>query len=452
MADFDLVVRGNLVFSDRILENGFLAVRDGKIAVVGQGTPPAGRESQDFSGAWIVPGVVDGQVHTGSPGNEWLGRGSRAAAAGGVTVMVDMPYDAGAPVWTVERFNRKANSAVHDCHVDTALFATVDPHAENALDVIPGMIAAGACAFKFSLFEANKDRFPRIPDDMLYEAMLRIAPSGLACGVHNQDQEIAARNIARMIAAGNTGPLDFCDANNPLVENLATARVYEIGAATGARAHAVHVSLSRGFELSAMYKRAGVRATVETCVQYLMLNREDDAEHLGARIKHYPPLRSRSEVDKLWTHIAAGNCDFISSDHSSWPLETKSDPNIFKNTSGGPGLETLLPATWTGFEERGISPTLAVRLLSTNPAAFFLLADKGSLDVGKDADFVVLEPRRFVFDPSKSQSAVSWSAFAGRTFTVRVGATFLRGAAAWDGRQIVNTAGAGRFLRPNLGS
>ncbi len=450
MADFDLVVRGNLVFADRIVENGFLAIRDGKIAMVGEGAPPAGREHHNFSGAWIVPGVVDGQVHTGSPGIEGLARGSRAAAAGGVTVMVDMPYDAGAPVWTVERFNRKAYIADHECHVDTALFATIDPRAENALDVIPGMIAAGACAFKFSLFEANKDRFPRVPDDLLYEAMLRIAPSGLACGVHNQDQEIASRNITRKIAAGKTGPLDFCDANNALVENLATARIYEIGAATGVRAHAVHVSLSRGFELSVMYKRAGVRATVETCVQYLMLNREDDAERLGALIKHYPPLRPRSEVDKLWTHIAAGHCDFISSDHSSWPLETKSDPNIFMNTSGGPGLETLLPATWTGFEEHGLSPTLAVRLLSTNPAAFFLLADKGSLDIGKDADFVVLEPGKFVFDPANSLSAVNWSAFAGRTFTVRIGATFLRGAAAWDGRQIVNAPGTGRFLRPQL--
>lgn len=451
MADFDLVVHGNIVFADRILENGFLAVRDGRVALVGSGPAPAARESQDFTGAWIVPGVVDGQVHTGSPGNEWLGRGSRGAAAGGVTVMVDMPYDAGAPVWTVERFNRKAASAAHDCHVDVALFGTVDPHAENALDVIPGLIEAGACAFKFSLFEANKDRFPRFPDDMLYEAMRRIAPSGLAIGVHNQDQEISARNIARARAEGRTSILDFIDANSPLVENLATARIFEIGAQAGARAHAVHVSLGRGFELGAMYKRAGVRATVETCVQYLMLNREDDAERLGTRIKHYPPLRPRDEVARLWTHIAAGNCDFISSDHSPWPLETKADPDVFKNTSGGPGLETLLPATWTGFEEHGLSPSLAVRLLSTNPAAFFLLGEKGSLEVGKDADFVVLEPGKYVFDPSNAQGAVNWSAFAGRTFTVKVGATYLRGAPAWDGSKVVNAAGTGRFLRPTQG-
>ena len=451
MADFDLVVRGNLVFSDRIVENGFLAARDGRIAMIGQGSPPAGQESLDFSGAWIVPGVIDGQVHTGSPGNEWLGCGSRAAAAGGVTVMVDMPYDSGAPVWTVERFNRKAESAARDCHVDTALFATIDPRVETALDVIHGLIEAGACAFKFSLFEADKERFPRIADDMLYEAMRKIAPSGLACCVHNQDQEIASRNIAQMQALGKIGPLDYCDANSPLVENLATARIYETGAAARARAHVVHISLSRGFELSAMYKRAGFLATAETCVQYLMLNREDDGTRLGALGKCYPPLRPRSEMEMLWTNIAAGNCDFISSDHSPWPLETKSDPDIFKNKSGLPGLETLLPATWTGFEEHRISPSLAVRLLSTNPAAFFRLADKGSLDIGKDADFVVLERGKFVYDPSNSQGAVNWSPFAGRPFTVRVAATFLRGAPAWDGKEIVNRAGTGRFLRPRLG-
>lgn len=451
MADFDLVVRGNIVFADRILEGGFMAVRDGKVALLGQGPAPAARETQDFSGAWIVPGVIDGQVHTGSPGNEWLGQGSRAAAAGGVTVMVDMPYDSGAPVWTVERFNRKAASANRDCHVDVALFATVNPHEEHALDVIPGLIEAGASAFKFSLFDANKDRFPRFADDLLYEAMRRIAPSGLGIGVHNQDQEISERNIARKKAEGKTGILDFIDANTPLVEDLATARIFEIGAAAGARAHAVHVSTARGFEIGAMYRAAGKQATVETCVQYLMLNRDDDASRLGARIKHYPPLRPRAEMEALWTQIAAGNCTFISSDHSPWPLETKSNPDIFKNSSGGPGLETLLPATWTGFEEHGLSPSLAVRLLSTNPAAFFLLGNKGSLELGKDADFAVLEPGKFVFDPTNALGAVNWSAFAGRTFSVRVGATYVRGAAAWDGSKIVNTAGTGRFLRPTKG-
>jgi allantoinase len=172
-------------------------------------------------------------------------------------------------------------------------------------------------------------------------------------------------------------------------------------------------------------------------------------KRLGAKLKHYPPVRSRAEIERLWAHVAAGHCDFVSSDHVSWGLERKSDPDIFRNASGGPGLETLLPAFWTGCEEHGLSPTLAVRMLCDGPARHFLLRDrKGSFDAGADADIVVLEPGRFIFDASKSLSAVQWSSFDGREMRVRVGATYVRGALAFDGNRVVNAAGYGGFLRP----
>lgn len=448
MSDFDLVVRGNLVFTDRIIEDGYVAVRDGRVARVGKGEPPAASTLHDFRGQWILPGIVDGQVHTGSQADhEGLGMGSRAAAAGGVTTIVDMPYDEPEPVTNAALFRKKIDIANTETHVDIALYATIAK--DNGLGAIPGLIEAGACGFKFSTFEANPTRFPRITDDVLYDAFRLIAPSGLSCGVHNQDQELTRKNITRLIEAGDTGWDAFGRAHTPLIENLATARIYEIGAMTGARAHAVHVSLSRGFEICNMYRRAGHKATIETCVQYLMLNEEEHMRRFGAKTKHYPPIRPKAEVERLWTHIGNGECDFVSSDHVSWGLEKKSDPNIFKNTSGGPGLETLLPAFWTGCQEHGISPTMVVKQLCDGPARHFLLASqKGSLAVGADADIAVLEPGKFVFDPSSSLSAVNWSSFEGREFTVRVAATFLRGALVWDGSKIQNKPGAGKFVRP----
>lgn len=447
MSDFDLVLRGNVVTADAVIEGGYVAVSGGKVARVGAGTPPSARETQDLGNCWIIPGVIDGQVHCYSAGrDEGIGMGSRAAAAGGITVMVDMPYDQPEPITNATLFRQKVGIIEREAHVDVALYATIAP--ENGLDAIPGLIEAGACAFKFSTFEANPTRFPRIGDDTLYEAFLRVKPSGLLCGVHNQDQELSRKNIARAMEAGDTGWDAFGRANNMLVENLATARIYELGAETGARAHAVHVSTSRGFEICNMYKRAGHAATVETCVQYLMLNEEEHVRRFGAKAKHYPPIRPKAEMERLWTHIAAGHCDFVSSDHVSWGLDTKSDPVIFKNASGGPGLETLLPALWTGCEEHGISPTMVVKLLCEGPAKAFLLADKGRLAEGADADIVVLEPGRFVHDPGKSLSAVKWSSFEGREFTVRVAATYLRGQLVWDGSAIRNKAGNGRFLRP----
>jgi allantoinase len=450
MADFDLVVIGNLVLADRIIENGFVAVSGGRIALVGRGAAPAARERLDARGQWILPGVVDGQVHAGSQANqEGIGRASRAAAAGGVTTMVDMPYDDPEPVWHPELLRAKIAQVERDSHVDVALYATISE--AYGTSTIAGLIEAGACAFKFSTFEAAPGRFPRIQEDLLHDAFVRIAPSGLACGVHNQNQELTRKNIARLIEAQDTGWDAFCRAHPPLVEHLATAQIFELGALTGARAHVVHGSLSRGFELCETYKAAGHKASIETCVQYLMMNAESDMQRLGAKLKHYPPVRPQSEVELLWTHIVAGHCSFVSSDHVSWSLERKSHPNIFKNASGGPGLETLLPAFWTGCEERGISPTLVVRMLCEGPARHFGLRDrKGSFDIGADADIAVAEPGRFKFDPTKSLSAVLWSAFEGREMRVRIRATFVRGQLAFNGRVVVNPAGAGRFQRPRV--
>jgi len=449
MSDFDLVVRGNIVECDRIITDGWVAVRDGKVAARGIGEAPQAREQLDARGLWVMPGVVDGQVHSGSQANqEGLGWASRAAAAGGVTTMVEMPYDDPEPVASRPQLDDKVTRIQSECHVDVACYGTLND--EHGLEAAAGLIEGGVCGFKFSTFEASPGRFPRVEEDVLMEAFRLIAPSGLACGVHNQHQELTRKNITRMTEAGDTGWDAFLRAHTPLIENLATANIYEIGAETGARAHAVHVSLSRGFEICNMYRRAGHKASIETCVQYLMLNHEEHTRRFGAKTKHYPPIRPKAEVDRLWTHIANDECTFVSSDHVSWGLERKQFENVFKNSSGGPGLETLLPAFWTGCAEHGISPTMVVKQLCWGPAKHFLLEHrKGSLQVGADADIVILRPERYRFDPSTSLSAVKWSSFEDREFHVRVETTYVRGQLAWDGDQVRNVAGHGEFIRPH---
>lgn len=449
MSDFDLVVRGNIVDTDRVIQGGWVAVRDGCVAARGEGAAPGAKEVIDARGQWVMPGVLDGQVHSGSQANqEGLGRASRAAAAGGITTMVDMPYDDPEPVASRSQLDAKIAEIEKECHVDVAAYGTLND--KHGLEAAAGLIEGGVCGFKFSTFEASPGRFPRVEEDILMEAFRLIAPSGLACGVHNQNQELTRKNIKRMTEAGDTGWDAFLRAHTPLIENLATATIYEIGAETGARAHAVHVSLSRGFEICNMYRRAGHQASIETCVQYLMLNHEEHTKKFGTKTKHYPPIRPKAEVDLLWTHIANDECTFVSSDHVSWGLERKGDPNIFKNASGGPGLEVLLPAFWTGCAEHGISPTMVVKQLCDGPARHFLLdPKKGSLNVGSDADIVILKPEKYRYDPSTSLSAVNWSSSEGREFQVKVAATYVRGALAWDGKGIINAKGSGQFVRPH---
>ena len=451
MSKADLVIRGDIVTPERVIADGYIAVIGEAIEAIGEGAPPAAFETQDCRGCWIIPGVVDGQTHAASQLNqEGLGRASRAAAAGGVTVMVDMPYDDPKAISTPEEFERKAEEVIRDCHIDAALHATIGE--DDGTAEISGLIEAGAAAFKFSTFEAAPGRFPRIMEDDLELAFAEIGKVGLVCGVHNQMQEMTRRNIARLTEAGDTGWDAFARAHTPLIEDLATVIVYELGARTGARAHVVHCSTSRGFEICEMYRAAGHAASIETCVQYLMISHEEHAEKLGAKVKHYPPMRPKAETQLLWQHIAAGHCSFVSSDHVSWGLERKSDPNIFKNTSGGPGLETLLPAFWTGCEEHGIGPRMAVKMLCDGPADHFLIGDrKGRLVPGHDADIAILEREEYAFDPSNSLSSVTWSSFEGRRFNVKVAATYCRGALVWDGAHIRNDPGGEqRFVRPAL--
>ena len=451
MSKADLVIRGDIVTPERVIADGYIAVIGEAIEAIGEGAPPAAFETQDCRGCWIIPGVVDGQTHAASQLNqEGLGRASRAAAAGGVTVMVDMPYDDPKAISTPEEFERKAEEVIRDCHIDVALHATIGE--DDGTAEISGLIEAGAAAFKFSTFEAAPGRFPRIMEDDLELAFAEIGKVGLVCGVHNQMQEMTRRNIARLTEAGDTGWDAFARAHTPLIEDLATVIVYELGARTGARAHVVHCSTSRGFEICEMYRAAGHAASIETCVQYLMISHEEHAEKLGAKVKHYPPMRPKAETELLWQHIAAGHCSFVSSDHVSWGLERKSDPNIFKNTSGGPGLETLLPAFWTGCEEHGIGPRMAVKMLCDGPADHFLIGDrKGRLVPGHDADIAILEREEYAFDPSNSLSSVTWSSFEGRRFNVKVAATYCRGALVWDGAHIRNDPGGEqRFVRPSF--
>ena len=429
--------------------DGYIAINNGKIAKIGTGTPPPSDEIIDHSGNWLFPGVIDAQVHAYSPlGVEGINMASKSAAAGGVTVMVEMPYDAPEAISTVSAFRKKRDIVINESHVCVAMYATILD--EDGLDTIPDLIAEGACGFKFSTFEAQPKRFPRVFEEVICDAMTIIGKHGLPIGVHNQMQGMTLRNMERVKSEGKNDLDAFLEVNSELVEDLATAAIYEMGARTKAKANAVHVSTGRGFDIRKMYRDAGHNNAIETCIPYLMVNHDDHA-HLQAIIKHYPPMRPKREVAKLWQHIKDGNCTMVSSDHTSWPIETKNEDDFFKNKSGGPGLEALLPALWTGCEANDVSPTVAAQLLCQGPAEHFLLEDrKGALKEGLDADIVVLQPGNHTFSAKNAQAAAKWSMFEGWNFTVKVTETYLMGEKIWDGEKIVSQAGGNdKFLAPH---
>lgn len=453
MSDFELILTGRVVDADRVRENGYVAIRGGVIERIGEGlSPPAAKERHDFGDALILPGAIDAQVHSRSQsGQEDFIWSTRSAAAGGVTTIVDMPYDDGNLICTAEKLTQKAREAGEQARVDFALYGTVHPN--DGPKHIADMVAAGAAAFKFSTFGTHPERFPRIPPQMLYACFAEIAKHGLAAGVHNENDEMVRAAEAAVIAAGVTDYRSHGMARPPVAEALATAEVYELGAATGCSAHIVHCSIGRGYELCANHRSNGHDATIEACIHYLVLDEENDIARLGGRGKINPPVRSRSELNAIWRHLAAGGVTVVSTDHVSWSAERKSDPNMLKNASGVPGLEVLYALLLDGLALRGLSPTWAARLLASNPARLFRIGHrKGALELGRDADIVVMTKDARRYDASASgHNVVGWSPYEGREILHRPIATFQRGQMIFDGATVLAQPGAGKFVTPSRG-
>ncbi len=446
----DQVFLGTVVLPDRIMEGGYVLVGDGHVQAVGAGAAPSGERhgGKDFL---VLPGAIDAQVHSRSQkGQEDFIWSTRSAAAGGVTTIVDMPYDDGCLIATAERFNTKVAEAGSQARIDFALYATIAP--EDGASRIEELVTAGAAGFKFSTFGTHPQRFPRIPPQTLYACFAAIAPHGLIAGIHNESDEMVRAFAAEVEARGITDYRAHGLSRPPITEALATAEVYELGAGTGCPVHIVHCSIGRGYELAAGYRAQGHAATIEACIHYLTLDEEHDVRRLVGKAKINPPLRSRREVEALWHHLAAGNVTVVSTDHVSWSEDRKTDPNMLKNASGVPGLEVLYALLVKGLDERDLPLTYAARLLAHNPAALFRIAHgKGALAVGCDADIVLMrrDPHRYHAVDS-GNSFVSWSPYDDIELPYRVVATFLRGTCvAADGR-VVAEPGHGRFVRPRL--
>lgn len=445
---YQRIIAGRVVTPAGIVDDGWVALSGETIAAIGRGERPAGGKLDDHGKAYVLPGVIDGQTHAGSQlGFPGLGPNTKAAVRGGVTTIVDMPYDEPDPVTTRAVLEQKVTAIGEHAVCDVALYGTVPPAPDR--NDIEALIAGGVCAFKISSFEAHPHRFPRIGNAATLMLLETLSGSGLPVGLHNEDQEIVRSATARLRAEGKCSP-EFHSPSRPEVAELtATANFLEIGAATGSHVHIVHISTPDGFALVERYRAGGVTATGEMCVHYLHFDADTDMPRLGGRLKVNPPIRG-GRKDDLWRVLEDGGCAFVSSDHSAWPLSRKQGPTIFDDAAGMPGLETLLPAFFTDAAARrgaDAAARMAAELLSDKVARFFGLAGKGRLQPGMDADIAVLMPGESLHDSTRDPDGPGWSAYDGETFAARPIATYVRGRLAWDGSKVTAPAGHGRFAR-----
>jgi allantoinase len=379
----------------------------------------------------LLPGLVDSHVHVNEPGRtDWEGfaTATAAAAAGGITTIVDMPLNSLPPVTDAAALAAKRAAAAGQCEIDVAFWGGAVPGNEASR---AGLHRAGVRGFKCFLVDSGVPEFPPLDAAALEQAARQVAELGSVLLVHAEDAHLIGHG-------GEPGGPDyaaFLRSRPPEAETAAIAQVIDVVAGTGARAHILHVSAGPAVPLLAAARAAGLPVTAETCPHYLTLAAEDVPPG-ATQFKCCPPIRDRANRDQLWAGLQAGIIDCVVSDHSPCPPALKRlDAGDFGAAWGGiASVQLALPAVWTSGRERGCSLADVARWMAVAPAQLAGLAAKGAVAVGRDADLVAFAPdAEFVVTPDLLRHRHKLTPYLGRRLAGVVRRTWLRGVEVFGG-------------------
>ncbi|KAK9380530.1 uncharacterized protein V2V93DRAFT_370938 [Kockiozyma suomiensis] len=439
----------NRVLLDKSLIPATIFVGDtGKIENLVPGVifpPPAnstlGARYFDFSSKVILPGLVDAHVHLNEPGRtEWEGfaTGTRAAASGGVTTVVDMPLNAIPPTTSVANLETKLAAAKEQAYVDVAFWGGVIPG--NQDDLIP-LVDAGVRGFKCFMIESGVDEFPAVDESDIETAMTKLAGSGSIFMFHAEmlpadGEPVLSKDLS------TTEYSTFLASRPDSFETTAIEKIVEIAekvtkgkSKSDVKLHVVHVSSADVLPLLKKAQSSGLRLSAETCFHYLTFA----ADTVPSKATHYkccPPIRTKENQDKLWDALKSGVLRTVVSDHSPCTPQLK-DPehgDFFNAWGGVSGLGLGLSVLWTEARKREVSLEQVSAWTSKNTAAQVgLLGSKGEIDVGRDADFVIFDPEKeFIVEESNLVFKNKVSPYKGMKLTGLVERTFLRGECIYD--------------------
>jgi allantoinase len=417
------VIRAPRAIVDGVERACALAIEDGRIAALGDfdADVGSGDETVLTDREVLLPGLVDTHVHVNEPGRtQWEGfdTATRAAAAGGVTTIVDMPLNSVPPTTDVDALEIKRDAAGHQAHVDVGFWGGAVP---GNLDELAKLHDAGVFGFKCFLADSGVAEFPPLDPDGFAAAVAECARIGALLIVHAEDAGV----LAEAEPAGGTYEA-FLRSRPQAAEQRAIARVIAEARRTGARAHVLHLSSAAALGELRAARAGGVDVSVETCPHYLALDAESVPDR-ATEFKCCPPIREHANQDALWAGLAEGDIDMVVSDHSPSTADLK--VGDFGAAWGGiASLQLGLPVVWTAARRRGFTLAEVVGWMATNPADRVGLTHKGRLAIGADADFCVLDPdAEFVVDVAQLRHRNPVCAYAGQRLSGVVRATWLRG-------------------------
>ncbi|MEQ8676965.1 MAG: amidohydrolase family protein [Aggregatilineales bacterium] len=451
---------------DVVTENGIrpvdVAINGGKIVALltrGQYDTADADDIIDAGGQLVLPGAIDIHFHCRAPAYPQRGdfaTETRAAAAGGVTTIFEMPISKPCCA-TGDIFRMRKALGEADAYVNFGLYA-----APGLLDKgeIDDMVAEGAIGFKIFMTSApagRDDEFEGlcIPDVQdLYQALKLVAETGLVCAVHAENNQLLEWHTAQLIAANRNDVPAHGESRPPHVEALAIATLLTLNESIGADLHIAHLSAKEPLEVFRRFKATGSTASAETCPHYLFFT-EDDLERVGPYAKINPPLRKSADQVALWEGLADGSLMAVTTDHSPFTVEEKerARTDIWRTPPGAPGVEELVLGMMNAALNGKMSIEKAVQLISTNGAKRFgIYPNKGVIAPNADADIVLYDPNTATTihkDMLFSQARDCDKLYEGMTFKGKVVRTMVNGNTVFVNGDVVGVRGGGKFVRPN---
>jgi len=441
----DLVVRNGKVVTPRGIVEGGVAIDSGVIVALAKGPHlPSGDREVDVGGKVILPGLLDGHSHTTLPPEDSTS-GTRAAAKGGFTTILEMP---GTQMggFNPDQYKTKRDIYEATSHVDFCIHAgAASGYPEGNLTEMWGLGATGA---KFFVSSAGPN-WPQTFDGEIIDRFRELAKiNGLAM-IHAENDQILVDNWKRLVAEGRKDYAAHLESRPPIAEAECGARIIRYLRDTGCRGIIVHTSLPETVLNARKARLEGVRVHVETCPQYLYLT-DADVKKKGPWVKFAPPARSKETSAEIWKLLEAGLIDTVATDHAPYSKESKEAgiDDIMAAPNGIPGLETFLPLLLTGANEGRLSLERLAAVTSENPARIYgIYPRKGALLPGSDGDLTVVDlKKKWKIRNGDLVTACGWTPYEGYETRGMATDAFVRGKAILEDGEVVSRPGSGTFI------